>query len=159
MTSQSPDLHEVMRRLDQSEQRAALSERRLERAEKRQKASACLVVAALCGSAFFATKSPAISQTSTQLQAEIAAIQATLQFVTTSGTTMTISGANLVVNNGAAKTATENGLGNIVIGYNELGNSNSGGDERTGSHNLILGSQNSFSSYGGIIAGSDNTIS
>ena len=133
--------------------------RRLERAEQRQKSIAALLMASLVGTVLLTTRTPAISQTSTQLQAEIAALQATLQFVTTNGTTMTISGANLVVNNGAGKTATANGLGNISVGYNELGNTNSGGDVRTGSHNLVLGSANSFSSYGGIVAGSDNTIS
>ena len=33
------------------------------------------------------------------------------------------------------------------------------GDVRTGSHNLVLGDENNYSSYGGQVAGSDNTIS
>jgi len=49
-----------------------------------------------------------------------------------------------------------NGLGNLIIGYNELRGS---GDNRIGSHNLILGSKNNFASYGGMVAGTLNDIS
>jgi hypothetical protein len=49
------------------------------------------------------------------------------------------------------------GLGNLIIGYNPLGSNN--GDVRTGSHNLIVGEGNSYSSYGGIVGGNQNTIS
>jgi hypothetical protein len=45
-----------------------------------------------------------------------------------------------------------NGLGNVVIGYNEP---RGAGDDRSGSHNLVIGSQNNFSSYGGFMAGHD----
>ena len=40
-----------------------------------------------------------------------------------------------------------NGLGNVVIGYNEL---RGAGDDRSGSHNLVFGSRNNYSSYGGL---------
>ena len=49
------------------------------------------------------------------------------------------------------------GLGNLIIGYNAIGNNN--GDTRTGSHNLVLGDHNNYSSYGGLVAGEDNIIS
>ena len=39
-----------------------------------------------------------------------------------------------------------NGLGNLIVGYNELGNP--AGDDRTGSHNVVIGHGNSFSSFG-----------
>jgi hypothetical protein len=55
--------------------------------------------------------------------------------------------------NGEGKTASENGAGNLVIGYDELPK------EQTGSHNLILGALQAFTSYGGIDAGVGNTIS
>ena len=48
-------------------------------------------------------------------------------------------------------TASTNGEGNLVIGYDE----NSG--TQTGSHNLILGTGQSSTSYGAIVGGSDNT--
>jgi hypothetical protein len=48
------------------------------------------------------------------------------------------------------------GLGNLMVGYNaERG---SGGD-RSGSHNVILGDLQNFSSFGGLVAGRQNTIS
>ncbi len=158
MISPSPDLPEILRRLELSERRASISEQRLQRTEHRQKGIAALLLGTMVLGAFFVTRPAAVSQTSAQLQAEITALQSTLKYVTTAGTTMTISGANLVITNGAGATATANGLGNVMIGYNELRNDTPNTDIRTGSHNLILGSQNSFSSWGGIAAGSDNTI-
>ena len=71
--------------------------------------------------------------------------------------TIRIDGANLQVVNGQGTTNTTNGLGNLIVGYNELGNFN--GDDRTGSHNLVTGQANSFSSYGGLVAGQSNTVS
>jgi hypothetical protein len=68
--------------------------------------------------------------------------------------TLTFSGANLYVNNGAGATASTNGYGNLVIGYNEDGS----GYARTGSHNLVVGPEHSWTSYGGLIAGYNNTV-
>jgi len=71
--------------------------------------------------------------------------------------TLRISGANLQVVNGLGMTESLNGLGNLIVGYNELGNPT--GDDRTGSHNLIVGLEQSHSSYGGLAIGSRNAIS
>ncbi|MGI4790649.1 MAG: hypothetical protein ACRYFS_17580 [Janthinobacterium lividum] len=77
-----------------------------------------------------------------------------------SGTDLTITGVNVHIVNGQKSTQTANGLGNLIIGYNATGNDQvSAGDIRTGSHNLILGDQNNYSSFGGLIAGFNNTIS
>ncbi len=66
-----------------------------------------------------------------------------------------VSGANLQVVSGAGTTtSTPNGLGNVIVGYNE----NSGPGVQSGSHNLVLGIEQSYPSYGGLIAGSHNTI-
>jgi hypothetical protein len=46
-----------------------------------------------------------------------------------------------------------NGLGNVIIGYDE----NPG--NQIGSHNLVLGNHQSFSTWGGIIGGAYNTLS
>ncbi len=51
-----------------------------------------------------------------------------------------------------------NGLGNLIIGYNEADPNNTA-QIVTGSHNLILGGGNSYDSFGGIIDGIDNQIS
>ena len=49
-----------------------------------------------------------------------------------------------------------NGNGNLVIGYNEDA---SGTKDRTGSHNLIIGPEHSYPSFGGFVAGKNNTVS
>jgi hypothetical protein len=73
-----------------------------------------------------------------------------------------LEGANLHVTNGLGDTATENSLGNVIIGYNESRGLNRAGvvlDDRSGSHMLVVGSKNNYSSFGGIIAGLLNTVS
>ena len=60
--------------------------------------------------------------------------------------TIQFSGVNVQVVSGAGKTnAAVNGTGNLVIGYDE----NGGKHEQTGSHDLILGEEQTFTSYGG----------
>ena len=78
---------------------------------------------------------------------------------TVSGTDVTLTGYNLHIVNGLSSTGTLNGLGNLIVGYNALGNTLGAGDVRTGSHNLILGDLNNYSSFGGLVAGRDNAIS
>jgi hypothetical protein len=81
--------------------------------------------------------------------------------------TIRFSGVNVQIVNGEGKTATVNGEGNLVLGYDETGVEISGlcptfykpPATQTGSHNLIVGSEQSFTSYGGIDAGACNTIS
>ena len=50
------------------------------------------------------------------------------------------SAANVQLVNGEGKTASANGEGNLVIGYDE----NGGGHAQTGSHDLILGEEQTF---------------
>ncbi len=82
-----------------------------------------------------------------------------LQGVSRQKNELTFSGINLHVVNGTGKTAGKvNGLGNLIVGYNEP---RTGGHvaKHTGSHNVIVGSMHSYSSYGGLVVGSTNTIS
>jgi hypothetical protein len=68
--------------------------------------------------------------------------------------TIKFSGANLQVVSGAAKETEINGLGNLVIGNDEEPGA------QTGSNNLVLGTvKQSFTSYGGFLAGYHNTVS
>ena len=85
--------------------------------------------------------------------------------------TIQLSGANLRIVNGLGATngypdnpdavdsniTMTNGLGNLIVGYNEPGNPL--GDNRTGSHNIVVGHGNSFESFGGFVGTRDNTIS
>ncbi len=87
------------------------------------------------------------------LQSQVAALKATLSGVSNDGTTLLLKGLNLQIESGAGSTnAPVNGLGNLIIGYN--GNPGT----QTGSHNLVLGDGQAFTSYGGILAGSGNSI-
>lgn len=70
--------------------------------------------------------------------------------------TIQISGANLQIVSGSGSTkGAVNGAGNLVIGYDER----TAEDTQTGSHDLVLGEDQSFTSYGGVLAGTRNTIS
>jgi len=103
------------------------------------------------------------------LQSSVSAVQAKTAPLSLVGTDLTISGVNVHIVNGLGATngnpgnprdttnTSVNGLGNLTIGYNAL--RNSGFDARTGSHNLIVGDFNNYSSYGGLVVGSTNEIS
>ena len=70
--------------------------------------------------------------------------------------TILISGANLQVVSGEGSTdAPVNGTGNIIIGYDEEAFS---GSYKSGSHNLVVGDAHTYSSYGGIVVGYNNSI-
>jgi uncharacterized protein (DUF2345 family) len=69
--------------------------------------------------------------------------------------TARFTGVNVQVTNGVNQT-TVNGTGNLVVGFNELRGI---GDDRSGSHNLVVGSRQNYASYGGLVAGFSNTIS
>jgi hypothetical protein len=68
-----------------------------------------------------------------------------------------ITGANLRIVNGLRATATANGLGNLIVGYNEP--RNDGDNTRTGSHNMVVGLGHNFSRFGGLVVGRQNAIS
>lgn len=53
-----------------------------------------------------------------------------------------------------ASTAT-NGLGNLIVGYQEPRGAGDDND-RTGSHNIIVGAQNNYTKFGGLVAGQGN---
>jgi len=68
-------------------------------------------------------------------------------------------GVNVHVQSGAGATVdATTGLGNLIIGYNEPAQGGVGLN-RTGSHNLVGGQMNSFSSSGGLVFGSNNKLS
>ena len=77
------------------------------------------------------------------------------------GPNLIFEGVNVHIRNKRSSTTLVDGLGNLIIGYNEIG------DEaglfypppvRNGSHNLIVGAGHSYSSAGGFVAGYRNTI-
>lgn len=66
--------------------------------------------------------------------------------------TAAFSAVNLQVLSGTGSTSTVNGEGNLVVGYAE----NTTGHTRTGSNNLVVGSENGWTSYGALIGGYSN---
>ena len=67
------------------------------------------------------------------------------------GSDVVLSGYNLRIQNGTGDSFAANGLGNLIVGYNEL--RGDGGDLRGGSHNVIVGKCLNYSGVGGIVAG------
>ena len=90
------------------------------------------------------------------LQAEMDALQAQVpDCLATDGDDAVFEGCNVHVRNGLDTTNTVNGSGNLIVGYNGA----TGDLLRGGSHNLVVGSEHSHSSYGGLVAGFAKTIS
>jgi len=107
------------------------------------------------------------------LQADNTALKAKTAPLSVSGTDLTITSVNvhLVSGSGSTNDGTADafgnpvagkslsGLGNLIIGYNTSRSSFEGTDTRTGSHNLILGDFNNYSSFGGLVVGNTNAVS
>lgn len=71
------------------------------------------------------------------------------------GTEAYFEGCNVHVRSGAGTTnATVNGVGNLIVGYNEA----FGTLDRSGSHNLIVGRSHAYSSWGGVVFGDMNRV-
>jgi trimeric autotransporter adhesin len=98
----------------------------------------------------------------------VAALEDLLKHFSREDNEVFLTGANLHLVNGLGSTdctddagnpipGCPNGLGNLIVGYNEL----RGGidDIRTGSHNVVVGTEQNFSRFGGIVVGRTNTIS
>ncbi len=63
-------------------------------------------------------------------------------------------GVNVHLRNGNGDTDSSNGAGNLIVGYDEGNSSN-----KTGSHNVVVGQEHTYTSYGGVVAGRSNEIS
>jgi hypothetical protein len=98
------------------------------------------------------------------------------------GTTALFNGINVQIVNGLGNTETVNGRGNLIVGYDEPNPgpnylleicSNGtyrdqpsctanggvwGANQRTGSHNLVIGHYHSYTQFGGMVAGLNNAI-
>jgi hypothetical protein len=80
-----------------------------------------------------------------------------------------VTGANLRIVNGLGRTdcgtdtdpipSCPNGVGNLIVGYNEPRHPGFGETIRTGSHNVVVGMEHNFSRFGGLVVGQFNTIS
>ncbi len=110
---------------------------------------------------------PAMSQGN--LEARVAALEAKLALVQViegelnglHGPHWMIEGANVHIRSGSGATddgGAPTGLGNLVVGYNEVLLNDLALGDRSGSHNLVVGQGHRFLGVGGFVAGILNTI-
>jgi len=97
-----------------------------------------------------------LTTANTSQAAEIAALKDKTASISVAGNAFVITGKNVFIQDGSGDTNSVSGLGNLTIGYNAVG----GGlpVNRSGAHNLILGDQNNYGSYGGLVAGNSNSL-
>lgn len=80
--------------------------------------------------------------------------------------TWNLSGLNVRLDNGAGSTyGTSNGLGNLILGYNESEGGHRDaegnymeGEVRVGSHNLVVGAGHTYGSNGSLLGGYNNAL-
>lgn len=96
----------------------------------------------------------ALESTVELLTDNLSAVEAKLANVNVDGNDVIFEGVNVIIRNGAGSTDTTNGVGNLIVGYDA-----DYADDKTGSHNLIVGDRHSYPSFAGLVAGFDNTIS
>ncbi len=78
------------------------------------------------------------------------------------GPHLIFEGVNLHIESGSGSTTDGGspiGLGNLVVGYNEVPSGGLVAGDRDGSHNIVLGPEHKYLSTGGFVAGFRNTIS
>lgn len=96
-----------------------------------------------------------------RLSVDLDELKGRLAGVTRTGDTIRFDGMNVQVTNGTGATDGEvNGLGNLIIGYDEtispFIDGQSPASDKSGSHNLVVGKGHNYSSFGSVVAGLDN---
>jgi hypothetical protein len=162
-------MDQLQTRLDALEQRTHTVERQLR--WWRGLAGGLLVLAVLTWALPVVTADdPKPDDDDKNLEQRVAALEQLLKHFSREDNEVFITGANLHIVNGLGDTNCfdeqfaeipdcPNGLGNLIVGYNESRAVSGGEDIRTGSHNVVVGEQHNFSSSGGLVVGSTNTIS
>src|SRR5919197_6403537 len=104
-----------------------------------------------------ATRSTDLQTQVKELTDRVQELEAKLACMSKDGDNVVFDKCNVYIRNGSGKTdGAVNGLGNLIIGYNETTGENL---KRTGSHNLVIGPEHAYSSFGGLVVGRENTIS
>ena len=156
----------------EQQQSAMITERRLARTERRLAATWSCAFVGIVGAFVLGLSPEARAQfgvTLTSLNNRLTAVETKTRFVTVSGGEMFVTGTNLHIRSGSGATngnpadpfstttTAVNGLGNLIVGYNEV--FATFGNERTGSHNIVIGTGHEYTSFGGVVAGFYNSIS
>ncbi len=90
------------------------------------------------------------------LEPRLEALETLLASLSIDGDNLVLTAMNLQVVSGSGDTdGTVNGLGNVIVGYDEANT----GDSKDGSHNLVVGAFHDYPSYGGLVAGQNNSVS
>jgi hypothetical protein len=106
---------------------------------------------------FAATRATDLQTQVKELTDRVQELEAKLACLSKDGDNVVFDKCNVYIRNGSGRTdGAVNGLGNLIIGYNETTGDNL---RRTGSHNLVIGPEHAYSSFGGLVAGRENTIS
>jgi hypothetical protein len=134
--------------------------RRLHAARRRARAAMLTALVVVTGILALEASPQARAQfgiTLTSLHNRLLVVEAKTAALSDDGTHFAITGRNVHIRDGSGQTDGGTGKGNLTIGYNAL--RNDGADERTGTHNLILGDGNNHTSFGGLVVGLFNAIS
>src|SRR5262245_36805743 len=154
------NVRERMEALEQQMRALGADTRTVERRLRWWQGFACgLVLLALMSRAL---RSGTAADTQPGAMAErMATLENKMSAMTFDGTAneVVITGANLRIVNGLGSTDTTNGVGNLIVGYNELRDAPNSPDVRTGSHNVVAGIRHNFSGYGGLVVGDLHDIS
>ena len=93
------------------------------------------------------------------LKAEVLNKKAAINCLYQVGNDLYVDACNLHVQDGTGDSLSSdmvpNGLGNLIVGYNEEG---PGGSEKTGSHNVIVGPYHTYTNQSGLVTGKSNKI-
>jgi hypothetical protein len=106
---------------------------------------------------FAATRATDLQTQVKDLTGRIQELEAKLACMSKDGDNVVFDKCNVYIRSGSGQTdGAVNGLGNLIIGYNESTGENL---KRTGSHNLVIGPEHAYASFGGLVVGRENTIS
>ena len=106
---------------------------------------------------FAATRATDLQTQVKDLTGRIQELEAKLACLSKDGDNVVFDKCNVYIRSGSGQTdGAVNGLGNLIIGYNESTGENL---KRTGSHNLVIGPEHAYASFGGLVVGRENTIS
>ena len=104
-----------------------------------------------------ATRSTDLQTQVKELTDRVQELEAKLACLSRDGDNVVFEKCNVYIRSGSGQTdGAVNGLGNLIIGYNETTVENL---KRTGSHNLVIGPEHAYASFGGLVVGRENTIS
>lgn len=93
------------------------------------------------------------------LQARVDALESLTTSMSAVGTDLFFEGVNVHIRDGTGSTLCVgpcNGVGNLIVGYDEA---RLAASDKTGAHNLVVGPNHNYPTYGGLVAGLENTVS